>query len=196
MKVLVSLCLLLSAFAHAEFVSIILPADDTKLKSSDLPGYELAKSKCHLCHAMDYVFYQPPGMDYEEWMAEMYKMRNAYGAPISMQEAKYIAAYLAVAYGSATKDDPEIVALTKSYQAKQVYKYENLDALSLMSTNDCIACGVSQETLLELKSRYEGKPNAVDRLGYAVKTGKVNGHQPPFNRDESEAIAIYILSLN
>ena len=195
MKVLISLCLFLTAFAHAEFVSITLPSDNTELKTSDLPGYELAKSKCHLCHAMDYVFYQPPGMDYEEWTAEMYKMRNAYGAPISMQEAKYIAAYLAVAYGSATKDDPEIVALTKSYQAIQVYKYENLDALSLMSSNDCLACRVSKKTLLELKSLYERKPNAVDRLAYAIKTSKVNGHQPPFNRDESEAIAIYILSI-
>ena len=195
MKVLIGLCVLFSAFAHAEFNSITLPADTTKLKPSDLPGYELARSKCHLCHSMDYVFYQPPRQGFDEWTKEMIKMRNAYGAPISLEEAKYIAAYLAVAYGSAKEDDPEIAELTKSYNRKKVYKYQNLDVKELMDSNECIVCDVDDKTLLDIKNKYEGKPDAVDRLGHAIKTGKVNGHAPPFNRNESEAIADYILNL-
>ncbi|MGR5095167.1 hypothetical protein ACPV5O_17785 [Vibrio maritimus] len=195
MKILIFLCLLFSAFTHAEFNSITLPSDTTKLLPSELPGYELARSKCHLCHSMDYVFYQPPRKDFDEWTKEMMKMRNAYGAPISAEEAKYIAAYLAVSYGTAKEDDPEIAALTKSYDRKEVYKYQNLDVQELMDTKVCIACNVDDQTLLDIKYEYEGQPNALDRLGHAIKTGKVNGHAPSLNRNESEAIADYILNL-
>ncbi|GAL21655.1 cytochrome c class I precursor [Vibrio maritimus] len=173
MKILICLCLLISAFAHAEFNSVTLPSDTTKLLPSELPGYELARSKCHLCHSMDYVFYQPPRKDFEEWTKEMMKMRNAYGAPISAEEAKYIAAYLAVSYGTAKEDDPEIAALTKSYDRKEVYKYQNLDVQELMDTKVCIACNVDDQTLLDIKHEYEGQPNALIGLDTPLKQARL-----------------------
>ena len=200
MRFLLIILTLFSLTVKAEVVSISLPMDNTKLKPLALPGYGLAQSKCHLCHSVDYVMYQPPEMDLKEWTGEMYKMRNAYGAPISMDEAKFIAAYLSVAYGSAKETDEEIIALTKLANAKIIYHPDNLDVQSLLSDNDCLTCHKDSETLSlkalsikEMRSKYEGTDNAVDRLGVAIKLGGLGMPKPPINRHESEAIAKFIL---
>ncbi|MFT7683642.1 MAG: cytochrome c551/c552 [Moritella dasanensis] len=195
MRFLLIILALCSLTVKAEIVSITLPMDNTKLKPSTLPGYGLAQAKCHLCHSVDYVMYQPPEMDLKEWTGEMYKMRNAYGAPISMGEAKVIAAYLSVAYGSAKETDAEIMALTKLASTKKIYQPDNLDVKSLLSDNDCLTChkdsGVS--SIKDIRAKYEGTDNAVDRLGVAIKSGGLGMPKPPINRHESEAIAKYIL---
>ncbi|QFI37663.1 hypothetical protein FR932_07290 [Moritella marina ATCC 15381] len=195
MRFLLIILALCSLTVKAEIVSITLPMDNTKLKPSTLPGYGLAQSKCHLCHSVDYVMYQPPEMDLKEWTGEMYKMRNAYGAPISMGEAKVIAAYLSVVYGSAKETDAEIIALTKLASTKKIYQPDNLDVKSLLSDNDCLTCHKDSKglSLKEIGAKYEGTDNAVDRLGVAIKSGGLGMPKPPINRHESEAIAKYIL---
>lgn len=200
MRFLLIILALCSLTVKAEIVSISLPMDNTKLKPSTLPGYGLAQAKCHLCHSVDYVMYQPPEMDLKEWTGEMYKMRNAYGAPISLGEAKIIAAYLSVAYGSSKETDEEIMALTKLANTKKIYHPDNLDVLSLLSDNGCLTCHKDSEALSlktlsfkEIRSKYEEMDNAVDRLGVAIKLGGLGMPKPPINRHESEAIAKYIL---
>jgi len=174
--------------------------DNTKLKPLALPGYGLAQSKCHLCHSVDYIMYQPPEMDLKEWTGEMYKMRNEYGAPISMDEAKVIAAYLSVAYGSEKETNEEIIALTNLAKTKKVYTPENLDVESLLSDNNCLTChkdagtaSIKAFSINDIRAKYEGTDNAADRLGVAIKHGALGMPKPPINRHESEAIAKYIL---
>ena len=78
------------------------PVETVRLRASALPGYDVARQKCDTCHSVDYVAYQPPGMTQAQWTAEMTKMQHAYGAPISDDEVKLLAQYLAVTYGSGT----------------------------------------------------------------------------------------------
>lgn len=90
---------------HAAPKQIQLPADTATLPVSELPGYHLAKQKCVICHSVDYIRYQPPGMTQAQWTAEVAKMKHAYGAWLSEAEIKSIGAYLAVVYGSAKPKD-------------------------------------------------------------------------------------------
>ncbi|WP_076416719.1 hypothetical protein [Shewanella sp. UCD-KL12] len=200
MRFLLIILALFSLTATAEVVSISLPMDNTKLKPLALPGYGLAQSKCHLCHSVDYVMYQPPEMNLKEWTGEMYKMRNEYGAPISDDEAKFIAAYLSVAYGSAKETDEEIITLTKLANAKIIYHPDNLDVQSLLSDNNCLTCHKASEapshntlSIKEMRAKYEGIDNAVYELGSAIKLGGNGMPKPPINRRESDALAKFIL---
>ena len=81
---------------------IELPAETASLKSSALPGYAIASSKCVICHSVDYINYQPPGMTLTQWTAEVLKMQRVYGAPLDEAEAKLVATYLESAYGAST----------------------------------------------------------------------------------------------
>ena len=82
--------------------AIALPGETARLKESALPGYTIASQKCLICHSVDYISFQPPGMTEKQWTAEMTKMQHLYGAPIDDQEIKLLAAYLATAYGDAS----------------------------------------------------------------------------------------------
>jgi cytochrome c len=88
--------------ASADPKTIELPGETAKLKESTLPGYSVATQKCLICHSVDYISFQPPGMTQKQWTAEMLKMQHLYGAPIDDQEIKVLATYLATMYGDAT----------------------------------------------------------------------------------------------
>ena len=81
--------------------TITLPGETARLRESTLPGYAVAAQKCQICHSVDYINYQPPGMTEAQWTAEMVKMQHLYGAPIDEQEIKLLATYLATIYGDA-----------------------------------------------------------------------------------------------
>ena len=96
--------LLMTCFADTLSASpktIALPGETAKLRESTLPGYTVASQKCLICHSVDYISYQPPGMTEAQWTAEMTKMQHLYGAPIDDQEIKLLATYLATMYGDA-----------------------------------------------------------------------------------------------
>lgn len=61
-------------------------------------GIEVAQANCSACHSTDYINYQPSGKGAAFWEAEVTKMIKVYGAPITEDDAKTIAAYLASAY--------------------------------------------------------------------------------------------------
>lgn len=87
-----------AALVSAEPLSIKLPAETIQLRPSNTPGYTLATQKCLICHSADYIDYQPPGMQEKQWLAEVSKMQHAYGASLTGNEIKQIAAYLALTY--------------------------------------------------------------------------------------------------
>lgn len=99
--------LLLAGFltqAHAAAALGDLPPETATLKASKLPGYAIAP-KCAICHSVDYIKYQPPGMNLIQWTGEVAKMQHMYGAPITDDDVKKIGAYLAVMYGSAKESE-------------------------------------------------------------------------------------------
>jgi mono/diheme cytochrome c family protein len=89
-----------SLSALAEPRSIELPEETARLRQVEHAGYALAVQKCSICHSADYISLQPPGMNLKQWSAEVGKMQHAFGAPITDEEAKLIAEYLSIAYGS------------------------------------------------------------------------------------------------
>lgn len=95
---------------------ITLPPETAKLPESKLPGYNLATQKCIICHSVDYIRYQPPGMNQTQWTAEVAKMKYAYGAWLSEAEIKSIGAYLAVVYGTAKATDSTILAVSDAFE--------------------------------------------------------------------------------
>ena len=66
------------------------------------PGVEVALRHCLICHSADYVNTQPPNMPPAFWQNEVAKMRNAYGAHLSDEDAKAVADYLVSAYSEPT----------------------------------------------------------------------------------------------
>jgi hypothetical protein len=97
----VLMTLMFAGSAAASPKTIALPGETAKLRQSALPGYTVASQKCLICHSVDYINYQPPGMTEAQWTAEMVKMQHLYGAPIDEQEIKLLATYLATMYGDA-----------------------------------------------------------------------------------------------
>ena len=99
-----------TAQSYADSKQITLPAETAELPVSELPGYQLATQKCVMCHSVDYIRYQPPGMNQDQWTAEVAKMKRAYGAWLTEADIKSIGAYLAVVYGTAKATDSKVLA--------------------------------------------------------------------------------------
>ncbi|MCP8940137.1 cytochrome c [Alsobacter sp. SYSU M60028] len=83
-------------FALAKPVSYELPAETAQLRPG--PGLDTAQNNCLACHSADYMAMQPPKKGKPFWEAEVVKMIKTYKAPISDDDAKVIADYLAAAY--------------------------------------------------------------------------------------------------
>lgn len=80
--------------AHAE------PGAEPEARAGD--GRELFVARCSSCHSLDYMDMHARFGTRALWEAEVAKMRNAYKAPLSDDEAKVIVEYLARAYGPAS----------------------------------------------------------------------------------------------
>ncbi len=65
------------------------------------PNLEVARSHCGLCHSVDYITTQPRSFADPRavWTAEVAKMRKAYGAPLTDDDAAKIVDYLVATYG-------------------------------------------------------------------------------------------------
>lgn len=96
---MLSLTAALPPGAYPQRKSITLPEDNATCKLKERPGVEKARAYCSICHSTDYIVRQPK-MTAAKWQAEIEKMIAVFGAPISPDDSKDIAAYLAVAYGS------------------------------------------------------------------------------------------------
>ncbi|HYM32983.1 MAG TPA: hypothetical protein VEU47_16915 [Candidatus Cybelea sp.] len=74
-------------------------ADEKPVALKDAPGRDAVEANCAACHSLDYVRTNSPFMDRKTWEAEVGKMINVFGAPISAADAKTIAEYLVKNYG-------------------------------------------------------------------------------------------------
>ena len=64
------------------------------------PGVEKVEANCAACHSLDYIQMNSPFLNPTQWEAEVKKMINVMGAPISEADAKTIVEYLSTKYGS------------------------------------------------------------------------------------------------
>ena|SRR5580704_8851021 len=72
-------------------VSVEVPASQTPFPPGD--GAVIANAQCLICHSAGMVLRQPP-LTQEEWLVEINKMRNSYGAPIPSDQVEPLARYL------------------------------------------------------------------------------------------------------
>lgn len=201
--VLYSLCAVMPATVHAAPVEITLPAETATLRESTLPGYVLAQQKCSICHSVDYINFQPPGMSLEQWTAEMTKMQHSYGAPIDEHEIKSIAAYLAVAYGSAKATDAAVIAASTPRTLPTATTAINVD--ELLNANACLGCHALATRIVgpafqDVAAKYAGQPNAESELSSSIKNGGAGQWgaipMPPMSGlsdEQAKALAVYIL---
>ena len=61
-------------------------------------GHDITAARCAICHSLDYIPANAPAMNRAGWDKTIQKMRKAYGAPITDEEAQQILAYLAAGY--------------------------------------------------------------------------------------------------
>ena len=64
-------------------------------------GREVFVARCSICHSVDYIAMHARFGTRALWEAEVAKMRNAFKAPLSDEEAKQVVDYLERAYGPA-----------------------------------------------------------------------------------------------
>ena len=72
-------------------VSVELPASQTAFPPGD--GAVIANAQCLICHSAGMVLRQPP-LTQDEWVGEIKKMRNAYGAALPADQVDALAKYL------------------------------------------------------------------------------------------------------
>ncbi|HYP58146.1 MAG TPA: cytochrome c [Beijerinckia sp.] len=90
--------LTLAALAMAVAGSV--HAEEKPVPLRDSLGREAVETNCTACHSLDYIRINAPFMDHKMWEAEVTKMINAFGAPITPDDAKMIVDYLAKNYGT------------------------------------------------------------------------------------------------
>jgi mono/diheme cytochrome c family protein len=72
-------------------VSVELPTSDIPFPPGN--GADIATGQCLTCHSEGMVLRQPP-LTQDEWVGEINKMRNAYGAPVPADQIEALAKYL------------------------------------------------------------------------------------------------------
>jgi hypothetical protein len=86
------------------FVGILIAApavaEEKPVRLKQAPGLDKVEANCGACHSLDYIQMNSPFMTGAVWDAEVAKMINAFGAPISEVDAKIIADYLKANYGA------------------------------------------------------------------------------------------------
>ena len=73
-------------------------ADESAIKLQDAPDRELVVARCSICHSVDYVPMNAPVFDRAGWQKSVRKMIDAFGAPISENDAQRIVEYLGTHY--------------------------------------------------------------------------------------------------
>ena len=77
--------------AATRTVDVTMPGGTATFPPGD--GADRANSQCVQCHSVGMVTRQPT-LSFDEWKAEVNKMRTVYGAPLSADEVEPIARYL------------------------------------------------------------------------------------------------------
>jgi hypothetical protein len=72
-------------------VSVELPVSQTPFPPGN--GSVIANAQCLICHSAGMVLRQPP-LTQDEWISEINKMRNSFGAPLPADQVEPLALYL------------------------------------------------------------------------------------------------------
>jgi hypothetical protein len=72
-------------------VKVDLPVSNAYFPAGD--GADVANAQCLICHSAGMVLRQPP-LTQNEWVGEINKMRNAFGAPLPADQIDALAKYL------------------------------------------------------------------------------------------------------
>jgi mono/diheme cytochrome c family protein len=72
-------------------LSVDLPISDKPFPAGN--GADIATGQCLICHSAGMVLHQPP-LTRGEWISEINKMRNAFGAPMPASQVEALADYL------------------------------------------------------------------------------------------------------
>lgn len=168
---LISLTLSAPSFAAAK--QITLPPETAKLPISELVGYQLATQKCMICHSVDYIFYQPPSMNQDQWTAEVAKMKHSYGAMLSETEIKSIGAYLAVVYGTAKTTDREVLAVSAVISPKTNSEPQIQE---LLTSSGCMGCHAVDQKVLgpsfqDIAAKYKQTDQTQTMLAVSIQKG-------------------------
>jgi sulfite dehydrogenase (cytochrome) subunit B len=86
--------------AFAALIAAPALAQEQQVELKKAPGLDKVETNCAVCHSLDYIQMNSPFPNAALWDAEVAKMRNAYGAPISDADAAVISDYLKRNYGS------------------------------------------------------------------------------------------------
>jgi sulfite dehydrogenase (cytochrome) subunit B len=86
-----------SAFCGALATAALAGEEPVQLKRA--AGVDKVETNCAVCHSLDYIEMNSPFLNAAGWDAEVTKMINAFGAPISPADAKIIGDYLKANYG-------------------------------------------------------------------------------------------------
>jgi mono/diheme cytochrome c family protein len=86
--------------AFAVLVAAPALAQEEAVELKKAPGVDKVATSCAVCHSLDYIQMNSPFPNAALWDAEVAKMRNVFGAPISDADAAVIADYLKRNYGS------------------------------------------------------------------------------------------------
>ncbi len=202
---ILAFCLIFFTASSSSFAApkqIILPPETAKLPKSELAGYQLATQKCMICHSVDYIFYQPPGMNQAQWTAEVAKMKHSYGAALSETDIKSIGAYLAVVYGTAEITDSEVLAASAISLAKADSKPQTQE---LLTSNGCMGCHAIDKKMLgpsfkDIAAKYKQELQAQNMLVTSMQKGGVGKWgeipMPPManlNAEQAKRLAAFIL---
>jgi mono/diheme cytochrome c family protein len=87
-------------------VSVELPASQVSFPPGD--GSVIANAYCLICHSAGMVLRQPP-LTLDEWIGEINKMRNAFGAPLPADQIDAVAKYLHSINGAQSAKGPSAV---------------------------------------------------------------------------------------
>jgi sulfite dehydrogenase (cytochrome) subunit B len=74
-------------------------AGEAPVQLKTAAGADKVEGNCAACHSLDYIRMNSPFLNAAGWDAEVAKMINAFGAPISAADAKIIGDYLKANYG-------------------------------------------------------------------------------------------------
>lgn len=180
--------------AQSAPLTLTLPVESVHLRPSDLPGYAVAQQKCGICHSADYIEYQPPGFNQQQWTGLARKMKDSYGAPLSDSDVSVIGEYLAATYSGAAP-----VAMKAALPASAAADTPVVDVKQLLDQNTCLACHAIDHKVLgpayrDVAERYRGDAQAVAKLVEHIGKGGVGRWgevpMPPFPNLKPEELKL------
>ena len=74
-------------------------AEEQLVRLKEGPGQQVVEDNCGSCHSLDYLRSNSLFLDRKGWQSEVTKMTNAFGAPVTPEDAKTIVDYLVKNYG-------------------------------------------------------------------------------------------------